>query len=53
MKSIDLHCDTALRLFYENLKLDKSICKVDIEKLKKGKCISTGFCNLYRTRLCR
>ena len=37
MKFIDLHCDTASRLFYEkNLELKDSICKVDINKLKKG-----------------
>ena len=37
MYSIDLHCDTASRLLYENLKLKESICKVDIEKLKKAR----------------
>ena len=30
MNSIDLHCDTALRLVYEDLELKESICKVDI-----------------------
>ena len=34
MNSIDLHCDTASRLLYENLKLRESKCKVDIQKLK-------------------
>ena len=43
MKFIDLHCDTAGRIFYENLHLDKSICKVDIEKLKKGNCLGQVF----------
>ncbi|MBU3089752.1 dipeptidase [Clostridium gasigenes] len=43
MNSIDLHCDTALRLFHENLKLEKSICKVDIEKLKKSKALAQVF----------
>lgn len=43
MKSIDLHCDTALRLFYENLKLERSICKVDIEKLKEAKALAQVF----------
>lgn len=43
MKFIDLHCDTAGRIFYENLHLNKSICKVDIEKLKKGKCLGQVF----------
>lgn len=43
MNSIDLHCDTALRLFHENLDLQKSICKVDIEKLKKVKALAQVF----------
>lgn len=43
MKSIDLHCDTALRLFHEDLKLEKSICKVDIQKLKKAKALAQVF----------
>lgn len=43
MKFIDLHCDTAGRIFYENLHLDKSICKIDIEKLKKGSCLGQVF----------
>ncbi|MGL5416843.1 MAG: dipeptidase [Clostridium sp.] len=44
MKFIDLHCDTASRLFYEKgLSLDKSICKVDIEKLKKGDALMQMF----------
>ncbi len=36
MYSIDLHCDTASRLLYENLKLKESKCKVDINKLKNS-----------------
>lgn len=43
MKFIDLHCDTAGRIFYEKLHLNKSICKVDIEKLKKGNCLGQVF----------
>ena len=43
MKFIDLHCDTAGRIFYENLNLDKNICKIDIEKLKKGNCLGQVF----------
>ena len=43
MNSIDLHCDTALRLYHEDLKLNKSICKVDIEKLKKAKALAQVF----------
>ena len=45
MYSIDLHCDTASRLLYENLKLGKSICKVDIEKLKKSSAKAQVFAN--------
>lgn len=43
MNFIDLHCDTAGRMYYENLDLKESICKVDIEKLKKGKCLAQVF----------
>lgn len=44
MKFIDLHCDTASRLFYEkNLELKDSICKVDINKLKKGDALMQMF----------
>lgn len=43
MKFIDLHCDTAGRMYYEKLKLKESICKVDIEKLKKGNCLGQVF----------
>lgn len=43
MKFIDLHCDTAARMFYENLDLKDSICKVDIEKLKKGNAMGQVF----------
>lgn len=43
MNSIDLHCDTASRLLYENLKLKESICKVDIKKLKESKALGQVF----------
>lgn len=43
MNSIDLHCDTASRLLYENLKLNESICKVDIKKLKESKALAQVF----------
>lgn len=43
MNSIDLHCDTALRLYHEKLKLNESICKVDIKKLKKAKALAQVF----------
>jgi len=43
MNFIDLHCDTASRMYYEKLDLKESICKVDIEKLKKGNCLAQVF----------
>ena len=43
MKYIDLHCDTAYRMINENLHLDKSICKVNIENLKKGGALAQIF----------
>lgn len=45
MGSIDLHCDTSSRLLYENLRLNRSICKVDIEKLKKAEAKAQVFAN--------
>ena len=43
MKFIDLHCDTASRIYEENLKLKSSLCSVDVEKLKKGNCLAQVF----------
>lgn len=43
MKFIDMHCDTAGRIFYENLSLDKNICQIDIDKLKRGNCFGQVF----------
>lgn len=43
MKFLDFHCDTAGRIFYENQKLKKNNCSVDIEKLKKGGCLAQVF----------
>ena len=43
MSLIDLHCDTAIRLLYEDLKLKESICSVDINKLKKAKAKAQVF----------
>ena len=51
MYSIDLHCDTASRLLYENLKLRNSICKVDIEKLKKAKAKAQVFANFIELNI--
>lgn len=43
MNIIDLHCDTAMRLLYENLSLKESICKIDINKLQKGESLAQTF----------
>ena len=43
MKYIDLHCDTAYRMIKENLSLKDDICKVNIEKLKKGGALAQTF----------
>ncbi|HCW52172.1 MAG TPA: peptidase M19 [Clostridium sp.] len=43
MNFIDLHCDTAGRMYYEKLNLKESICKVDIDKLKSGNCLAQVF----------
>ncbi|MDD6794253.1 MAG: dipeptidase [Clostridiaceae bacterium] len=43
MKYIDLHCDTAGRILYENGKLEKNDFKVDIEKLRKGNALAQVF----------
>lgn len=51
MYSIDLHCDTASRLLYENLKLKESICKVDIEKLKKAKAKAQVFAHFIELNI--
>ena len=51
MNSIDLHCDTASRILYENLNLKDSICKVDIEKLKKSKALAQVFAHFIELDL--
>ena len=51
MYSIDLHCDTASRLLYENLKLKESECKVDIKKLKKAKAKAQVFANFIELKI--
>ncbi len=51
MYSIDLHCDTASRLLYENLKLKESICKVDIEKLKKARAKAQVFAHFIELNI--
>ncbi|MDU3351506.1 MAG: membrane dipeptidase, partial [Clostridium sp.] len=51
MNSIDLHCDTASRLLYENLKLKESICKVDIKKLKEAKALAQVFAHFIELNI--
>ena len=51
MISIDLHCDTASRLLYENLKLKESECKVDIKKLKKANSKAQVFANFIELNI--
>ena len=43
MKFLDLHCDTAGRIFYENLDLKNKLCKVNIDNLKKGGALGQVF----------
>lgn len=43
MKYIDLHCDTAGRMLYENEGLKKNNFSIDIEKLKKGGALAQVF----------
>ena len=43
MKFIDLHCDTAMRMYEEKGKLKKNDFSIDIEKLKKGECMAQVF----------
>ena len=43
MSFIDLHCDTASRIFYEKEGLKKNSFSVDIEKLKKANCLGQVF----------
>lgn len=43
MRYIDLHCDTASRILYENEGLNKNNFKVDLNKLKKGNCLAQTF----------
>jgi membrane dipeptidase len=51
MNSIDLHCDTALRILNENLKLKDSICKVDINKIKEGKALAQVFAHFVELNI--
>ena len=43
MKFIDLHCDTAMRMYEEKGNLKSNDFRIDIEKLKKGQCMAQVF----------
>lgn len=43
MKFIDLHCDTAIRMYEEKKKLKSNDFSVDIEKLEIGECMAQVF----------
>lgn len=43
MKFIDMHCDTAGRILYEDLSLKNKRCKVNLENLKKGRNLGQVF----------
>lgn len=43
IKTLDLHCDTAGWLLYEDYELKRNKGKVDIEKLRKGNAIAQVF----------
>ena len=51
MKFIDLHCDTAGRIFYENLNLKNQLCNVNIQNLKKGGSFRTSICIFCKSRI--
>lgn len=43
MNFVDLHCDTAGKIYYENSKLKSNNFSIDLEKLKRGKCLGQVF----------
>lgn len=43
MRYIDLHCDTASRIFYNNGRLKENVFSIDINKLKKGNALAQVF----------
>lgn len=43
MKYIDLHCDTAWKMFYQGEKLKSNNYDIDIEKLRKGDALAQTF----------
>lgn len=43
MNFIDLHCDTASKIYYNKLNFENDICKVNIDKLKRGESLAQVF----------
>lgn len=43
MRYVDLHCDTASRMLYENQGLNKNKFSIDLSKLKKGGALAQVF----------
>lgn len=50
---IDLHCDTASRLYYENGRLYKNEFSIDINKLKKGAVNGEVFAHFIELDKCK
>ena len=50
---IDLHCDTASRLYYEGGKLKENKFSVDIKKLKTGKVSGQVFAHFIELDNCK
>ena len=50
---IDLHCDTASRLYYEGGKLKENKFSVDIKKLKTGKVSGQVFAHFIELDKCK
>ncbi|SFC89250.1 dipeptidase [Clostridium uliginosum] len=43
MNFIDLHCDTASKIYYDELNIESDVCKVNIHKLKEGNALAQVF----------
>lgn len=50
---IDLHCDTASRLYYENKKLKENDLAIDIKKLRKGNADAQIFAHFIELDKCK
>lgn len=43
MNFIDLHCDTASKIYWDKLNIKNNVCKVTIDKLKEGEALAQVF----------